>query len=130
MILSCINMQTLCLITHKSLQEQIICLIGYEISVISGLTWKIKLPTYLRSFKVQLTQSTNKANMKTNKLSKEIRHKVMEKHHSGEGYKEISKSLVIPFEYGEIHHQEVEDVAYRPDSTQIRSPIQTRQSGK
>ena len=28
---------------------------------------------------------TNKANMKTKKLSKEVRHKVVEKHHSGEG---------------------------------------------
>ena len=33
-----------------------------------------------------------------------------------------------PFEYGEIHHQEGEDVSYHPDSTQIRSPIQTQQT--
>ena len=44
---------------------------------------------------MQLTWSTNKANMKTKELSKEVRHKVVEKHCSGEGYKEISKSLII-----------------------------------
>ena len=47
------------------------------------------------SFKVQLTWSTNSANMKTKELFKEVRHKVVEKHHSGEDYK-ISKSLIIP----------------------------------
>ena len=45
---------------------------------------------------MQLTWSTNKANMKTKELSKEVRHKVVEKHSSGEGYKKISKSLIIP----------------------------------
>ena len=45
---------------------------------------------------MQLTWSTNKANMKTKELSKEVRHKVVEKHCSGEGYKKISKSRVIP----------------------------------
>ena len=34
--------------------------------------------------------------MKTKELSKEVRHKVVEKHRSGEGYKKISKSLIIP----------------------------------
>ena len=34
--------------------------------------------------------------MKTKELSKEVRHKVVEKHHSGEGYKKISKLLIIP----------------------------------
>ena len=33
--------------------------------------------------------------MKTKELSKEVRHKVVEKHCSGEGYKRISKSLII-----------------------------------
>ena len=33
--------------------------------------------------------------MKIEELSKEVRHKVMEKHCSGEGYKKISKSLII-----------------------------------
>ena len=37
----------------------------------------------------------NKANMKTKELSKEVRHKVVEKHRSGEGYK-ISKLLIVP----------------------------------
>ena len=45
---------------------------------------------------MQLTCSTNKANMKTKELSKEVRHKGVEKHRSGEGYKKISKSLIIP----------------------------------
>ena len=45
---------------------------------------------------MQLTWSTNKANMKLKELSKEVRHKVVEKHRSGEGYKKISKSLIIP----------------------------------
>ena len=40
--------------------------------------------------------STNKENIKTKELSKEVRHKVVEKHHSGEGYKKISKSLINP----------------------------------
>ena len=44
---------------------------------------------------MQLTWSTNKANKKTKELSKDVRHKVVEKHHSGEGYKKISKSLII-----------------------------------
>ena len=34
--------------------------------------------------------------MKTKELSKEVRHKVVEKYRSGEGYKKISKSLIIP----------------------------------
>ena len=34
--------------------------------------------------------------MKTKELSKEVRHKVVEKHCSGEGHKKIPKSLVIP----------------------------------
>ena len=34
--------------------------------------------------------------MKTKELSKEVRHKVAQKHSSGEGYMEISKSLIIP----------------------------------
>ena len=46
---------------------------------------------------MQLTWSTNQANMKTKELSKEVRHKVVEKHRSGEGYKKISKSIIIPF---------------------------------
>ena len=49
---------------------------------------------------MQLTWSTNKANMKTKELSKEVSHKVVEKHHSGEGYKKISVTH-YPFEYGE-----------------------------
>ena len=69
----------------------------FYLYVISGLTLKLISPTYLRSFKVQLTWSTNKANMKTKELSKEVRHEVVENHHSGEGYKKISKSLIIPF---------------------------------
>ena len=56
------------------------------------------------SFKVQLTWSTNKVNMKIKELSKEVRHKVMEKHHSGEGLQEDFKATHYPFEYGEIHH--------------------------
>ena len=44
---------------------------------------------------MQLTWSTNKANMKTKKLSKEVRHKV-KKHRSGEDCNKISKSLIIP----------------------------------
>ena len=34
--------------------------------------------------------------MKTKELSKKVRHKVVEKHRSGEGYNKISKSLIIP----------------------------------
>ena len=34
--------------------------------------------------------------MKTKKISKEVRHKVVEKHRSGEGYQKISNSLIIP----------------------------------
>ena len=34
--------------------------------------------------------------MKTKELSKEVRHEVVEKHHSGEDYKKISKSFIIP----------------------------------
>ena len=34
--------------------------------------------------------------MKTKEFSKEVRHKVVEKHRSGEGDKKISKSLIIP----------------------------------
>ena len=45
---------------------------------------------------MQLTWSTNKANVKTKELSKEVRHKVVEKHRSGEGYDKISKTLIIP----------------------------------
>ena len=45
---------------------------------------------------MQLTWSTNKANTKAKELSKEVRHKAVEKLHSGEGYKKISKSLIIP----------------------------------
>ena len=45
---------------------------------------------------MHLTWSTNKENMKTKELSKEVRHEVVEKDHSGEGYKKISKSLIIP----------------------------------
>ena len=41
---------------------------------------------------MQLTWSTKK----TKELYKEVRHKVVEKHRSGEGYKKISKSLIIP----------------------------------
>ena len=41
--------------------------------------------------------------MKTKELSKEVRHKVVEKHRSGEGEKKISV-IHDPFEYGEIHH--------------------------
>ena len=59
--------------------------------VIGGLTETLSSSTYLRSFKVQLTWSTNEANMKTKDLFKEVRHKVVEKHRSGEGYKNISK---------------------------------------
>ena len=66
--------------------------------------------------------------MKMKEFSKEVRHKVVEKHLSGEGYTKIS--ITHPFEYGEIHHYEVEDVSYHSDSTQIRSPIQTQQPGK
>ena len=55
---------------------------------------QIRSPIYMRSFKVQLTLSTNKAHIKT-KLSKEGTHKVVEKHHSGEGYKKIPKSLTV-----------------------------------
>ena len=33
--------------------------------------------------------------MKTKELSKKVRHKVVEKHRSGEGYKKISKSFII-----------------------------------
>ena len=40
--------------------------------------------------------NTNKANLKTKELSKEVRHKMVEKHRSGEGYKKISKLLIIP----------------------------------
>ena len=47
--------------------------------------------------------------MKTKMLSKEVRHEVVEKHRSGEGYKKISVTH-YPFEDGEIHHEEVEDV--------------------
>ena len=67
----------------------------FHLFVISGLTEKLISLTYLRSFKVQLTWSTNKANMKTKEFSKEVRHKVGEKHHSGEGHKKISKPLII-----------------------------------
>ena len=63
--------------------------------------------------------------MKTKELSKEVRPKVMEKHRSGEGYKKISITH-YPFEYEEIHDLEVEDASYHPDSTKIRSPIQTQ----
>ena len=44
---------------------------------------------------MQLTWSTNKANLKTKELSKEVVHKVLEKHCSREGYENISKSLII-----------------------------------
>ena len=102
----------------------------FHLYVISDLNLKLNSPTYLRSFKVQLTWSSNKANLKTNELSKEVRHKVVEKHHSGEGYKNISKSLIIPLISVKSIHEEVEDVSYHTDSTQIRSPIQTQQTGK
>ena len=71
--------------------------------IISGFTLKLNSPTYLGSFNVQLTWSTNKANIKTKELSKEVRHKVMEKHCLGEGYKKISVTR-YPFENGDIHH--------------------------
>ena len=45
---------------------------------------------------MQLTWSTNKVNMKNKNLSNEVRHQVVEKNRSGEGYKKISKSLIIP----------------------------------
>ena len=45
---------------------------------------------------MQLTLSTNKANMKSKELSKEVRNEVVENLHSGEGYKKILKSLIIP----------------------------------
>ena len=103
MILNWRSVQPLCLINPKSLQEQIICFEmlqnkgnRFHLYVINGLTEKLSSPTYLRSFKVQLTWSTNMVNMKTKELSKEVRHKVVEKHHSGEGYKKISASLIIP----------------------------------
>ena len=56
----------------------------------------------------------------------------MENHRSGEGYnlEEYYKVTRYAFEYSEIHHEEVEDVSYHPDSTQIISPIQTQQPGK
>ena len=41
--------------------------------------------------------------MKTKEFSKEVKHKVVEKHRSGEGYKKISV-IRYPFESGEIHH--------------------------
>ena len=50
MILSCINIQTFCLINPKPLQKQIICLKGYTISVKVSpacnqwFNLKIKLP--------------------------------------------------------------------------------------
>uniref|UniRef100_A0A8C4N701 Transposase n=1 Tax=Eptatretus burgeri TaxID=7764 RepID=A0A8C4N701_EPTBU len=75
---------------------------------------------------MQLTWSTNKAKMKTKELSKEVRHKVMEKHRSGEVYKKISKSLIIPLSMvksfikrWKMYH-----------TSQTRSPIQTQQPGK
>ena len=48
------------------------------------------------SSKVELTLSINKASMKTKEFSKEFRHKMVEKHCSGEGYKKIAMSLIIP----------------------------------
>ena len=75
----------------------------FHVYVISGLTAKLNSLTYKRSFKVKLTWSTNKVNMKTKDLFKEVRHKVVEKHRSGEGYKKISVTY-YPFENGEIHH--------------------------
>ena len=68
----------------------------FHLYVIGGLNSKLISSTYRRSFKVKLTWSTNKVNMKIEELSKEVRHKVAEKHRSGEGYKKISKSLIIP----------------------------------
>ena len=43
------------------------------------------------------------------------------------GLEEDLKIILYPFEYGEILHQEVEDTSQNPDSTQIRSLIQTQQ---
>ncbi|MGH0187502.1 UNVERIFIED_CONTAM: hypothetical protein FKN15_025394 [Acipenser sinensis] len=34
--------------------------------------------------------------MKTKELSKQVRDKVVERHRAGEGYKNISKALIIP----------------------------------
>ena len=75
---------------------------------------------------MQLTWSTNKANMKTKELSKKVRDKVVEKHRSGEGCKKISKSLIIPLSTVKSIMKKWK--TYHP--TQIRSPIQTRQTGK
>ena len=41
--------------------------------------------------------------MKTKELIKEVKHKVVEKHRSGEGYKQISVTH-YPFEYGDVYH--------------------------
>ena len=59
--------------------------------------------------------------MKTKGLSKQVRHEVVEKHRSGKGYKNILKSLVIPFDNewqwndetgkSEIHYLEAEDLS-------------------
>ena len=77
---------------------------------------------------MQLTSSTNEANMKTKELTKEVRHKVVEKHRSGEGCKKILKSLSIPLstvksiiKKWKMHHT---------TQTETRSPIQTQQPSK
>ena len=71
---------------------------------------------------MQLIWSTTKGNRKTNELSKEVRHEVVEKH----CFTKISKSLIIPLcmvksiiKKWKMYH-----------TTQIRSPIQTQLPGK
>ena len=77
---------------------------------------------------MQLTWSTNTVSMKTKELSKEVKHKMAEKHNSGEAYKKISKTPIIPLSMVKSLRSG-RHITY-PDSTHIRLPIQTQHPGK